>query len=185
MSILFEGKTIGELIDLGWIIVVDEGTDDIAGVRSVIGNWRTLTWSEQTYYRAKYGFSSNGVLDIEVQEPSLNISKPGYFFRLLSCSEIVVPEAKVPGSNDRLRNILSQDRKAAEELLHSRGLRHTGPDGTAILTDEHLWGLPHPDYGDEIIQDHSCIWEDSLATWIPEAPWWAVGPCAADMGHFP
>ena len=64
MSNLAYGKTMEELVNQGWIIITDEDTDEIVGIRSVIQHWNSMTWAERTYYTAKYGFNEKGILDI-------------------------------------------------------------------------------------------------------------------------
>ena len=184
MSELFEGKTMPELVDQGWIIVVDEDTDEVVGIRSVIPTWKGLTWAERTYYRAKYGFDEAGILDIGLSKSAVAPDKMGLFLRPALQGKAVTPAKSRPGSNDRLREILAQSRAGVETLPYNNGLAHTGLDGTTVITDEYFWGLPHPECSAEIADWHSCLWEDSLATWEPEAPWWAVGPEAADVSEF-
>ena len=184
MSELFEGKTMSELVDQGWIILGDEDTDEIVGIRSVIRTWPGLTWAERTYYRAKYGFNEAGVLDIGLSEQAVAPSKMGLFLRPALQGKVVTPARSCPGSNDRLRNILAQSRVEVENLPYNDGLAHTGRDGTVVITDEYFWGLPYQEDSTEIAGEYSCLWEDSLATWGPEAPWWAVGPDAADISEF-
>lgn len=184
MSTLFEGKTMSELVDQGWIIIADDDTSEVVGVRSVIQTWKGLTWAEQTYYRAKYGFSEAGVLDIGLSEQAANTSRTGLFLRPLPRGEVVTPARSYPGSNDRLLKILAQSRVVVENLPYGDGLVHTGPDGTVIITDEYFWGLPHHYGSDEITEKYRCVWEASGANWVPEAPWWAVGPYDVDLSEF-
>ena len=174
MSKLFEGKTMSELVDQGWIIIADEDTNEIVGIRSVIQTWKSLTWAEQTYYRAKYGFNEAGILDIGLSGQVASTRKTGLFLRPLPHSEVVTPARSSPGSDDRLREVLAQSRVAVESLRYTDGLTHTGPDGTVIITDEYLWGIPDGHCGDEVSRSYSCIWEDSPVNWANEAPWWAL-----------
>lgn len=184
MSELFEGKTMPELVDQGWIIVADEDTDEVVGIRSVIQTWKGLTWAERTYYRAKYGFDEAGILDIGLSKSAAAPDKIGLFLRPSLQGKDVTPARSRPGSNDRLREILAQSRAGVETLPYTDGLAHTGLDGTVVLTDEYLWGLPYQKDSTEIAGEYSCLWETSPANWTPEAPWWAVGPDAADVSEF-
>ena len=177
-------RTLGELIDQGWVVMVDEETDEIIGVRSIIRHWHTLTWAEQTYYRSKYGFSENGILDISLYEHDANTSKLGLALRPPVYGRIVVPDESLPGSNDRLQTILSRSRVAVENNRYDEtALVHFGPDGTVIHTYEYLWGIEHPKdiYYAELDPNYICNWEISIATWCPTAPWWALGPDAAEL----
>ena len=184
MSTSLHGKTIPELVDQGWIIIADEDTDEFVGIRSVIQNWTSMTWAERTYYIAKYGFNEKGILDIGLSEQFTEVGWPGLFFRPALGGEIVVPEKSQPGSNDRLLAILSQSRVAVGNSRYGdTALAHIGPDGTVILTNEYLWGLPDPrdDSYTDLNERYICNWEISLATWCPDAPWWAVGPDAEEL----
>ena len=172
-------KTIGELVDLGWIVVVDEHTDEVVGLRSVMRHWNTLTWSERTFYSAKYGFDGNGVLEVSLSENAANSSELGFAFRPENYGAYVTPEHSLPGSNDRLRRILSQSRaEVISDRYDETALVHFGSDGTVIFTNDYLWGLAvsRDDPLSELDQGHTCHWEASLETWCPTAPWWAVGP---------
>ena len=178
------GKTIPELVDQGWVIIADEDTDEFVGIRSVIQNWTSMTWAERTYYIAKYGFNEKGILDIGLSEQFTEVGWPGLFFRPALGGEIVVPEKSQRGSNDRLLATLSQSRVAVENSRYDdTALAHIGPDGTVILTNEYLWGLPDPrdDSYTDLNERYICNWEISLATWCPDAPWWAVGPDAEEL----
>ena len=184
MPDLVYGKTAEELVNQGWIIIVDEATNEMVGIRSVIQNWESMTWAERTYYTAKYQFNKDGILDIRLPEQFAKVSSPVVVFRPASDAVIAVPQKKLPGSNDRLRAILSQSRVAVENSRYDdTGLAHIGPDGTAILTNESLWGLPDPqdDSYTYVNERYMCVWEDSDSTWLPEAPWWALGPDGEEL----
>lgn len=116
-----------------------------------------LTWAEQTYYRAKYGYTRAGV----------PMAASSEMFRQLG----------VPGSNIRLQRILEDSRVSVVGRRNSNALIHTGPDGSLIITNESGWGLLYPEQSDiyaELDERYMCHWEISQATWVPEAPYWAI-----------
>ena len=76
MSESLHGKTIQQLIDQSWILLTDEYSSELVGLRSVIWHWDSMTWGERTYYSAKYGFNPNGILDIHFSQ---QIPKVGSF----------------------------------------------------------------------------------------------------------
>ena len=187
MSNVAYGKTLQELVNDGWIILANEEADVIVGVRSVIRHWHSMAWAEQTYYTAEYGFNENGVLDIALQAQMPTIEWTGLIYGPRQNAPTALPEESLQGSNDRLLAILSRSRVAvANSRYDDDGLAHIGPDGTVILTNEYLWGLP--DLRDDsyayVDEGHRCFWEVSIATWCPDAPWWALGPHAADLSHY-
>lgn len=119
--------------------------------------WGNLTWAEQTYYQAKYGYTGTDVLMTALSE----------MFRQLG----------VPGSNVRLERILEDSRINVVSHRNSNTLIHTGPDGSLLITNESGWGLPYPEQSDiyaELDERYMCHWEISQATWVPEAPYWAI-----------
>ena len=119
--------------------------------------WDSLTWAQQTYYWAKYGLTKTGNPD---GSPSNSLS-----------------DINLPGSNDRLRTCLGQNGVAVEKRLSNDTLIHTGPDGSVVLTNRIGWGLPFPEpytLSAELDDGYMCFWEISIASWIPEAPYWAV-----------
>ena len=188
MSNLAYGKTMEELVNQGWIIITDEDTDEIVGIRSVIQHWNSMTWSERTYYIAKYGFNEKGILDIGLSEQITAVGWPGLLLRPALGGANVVPEHSLPGSNDRLLAVLSRSRVAvANSRYDDTALAHIGPDGTVILTNEYLWGLLDPRDGGytDVKEGYICLWEISIATWCPDAPWWALGPEAEELYQYP
>lgn len=187
MPNLVYGKTLQELTNDGWIILANEEAPAIVGIRSVIRHWQSMTWAEQTFYTAKYGFNENGVLDIAIQAQIPTIGWAGFIYSPRQNDPIVLPKDSQPGSNDRLLAIVSRSRVAvANSRYDDDGLAHIGPDGTAILTNEYLWGLPdsRDDSYAYVDERHRCFWEVSAATWCPDAPWWALGPHAEDRPHY-
>ncbi len=94
----------------------------------------------------------------------------------LTCPKLV-PKDKVLGSNDRLQRILALSRVNVTSCRPNGTLIHTGPDGSAVLTNEIGWGLPNPEPTDlyiELDDRYMCYWEITQATWTPEAPYWAT-----------
>lgn len=180
--------TLEELVDKGWIVRLDEDIDQIVGVRSVIQNWKHLSWAEQTYYRAKFGFDEAGVLDIDFLENAPDLRKPGLGLCPQFLGSIVTPSRQLPGSNDRLRSVLSQSKVDVEDYRYDEiGLVHFGPDGSVILTCEHLWALatPRDDERGDIDESNVCYWEISADNWTATAPWWARGPGGEELYEFP
>ena len=168
--------SIPELVKRGWIVICDDNTGEAVAVRSVIRQWPELTWARQTYYRAKYGFDANGVLDIGLGGRKTTPSASGCFFRNPVPGEFVTPDDRMPGSNDRLQEILAQSSVSAKRCRYDdTALRHIGPDSTAILTNAVGWGLPGAGAHDYATPDdnYACFWEISRATWCPDVPWWA------------
>ena len=117
----------------------------------------SLTWAQHTYYWAKYGLTETGNSD---GSPSKSLS-----------------DMNLPGSNDRLYARLEQNDVAVEKRPSDDTLIHTGPDGSVVITNRIGWGLPFPESNTlsaELDDRYMCLWEISLASWIPEAPYWAV-----------
>ena len=187
MSELLCNKTLEELVQEGWIVVVDEGTDEIVSLRSVVRQWKTLTWADQTFYRAKYGFDENGLLELDVSGKGTYVRTLGLVLRPQPHGSIVLPENHQSGSNVRLQRILTESRaEVINDRYDETALVHVGPDGTVVLTNEYLWGLAvardNPD--SELDQERVCHWEISLETWCPTAPWWAIGPDRVELFEF-
>lgn len=179
MSGIFEDNTRLVQVSQSQIVMADLDAKEVVSVQSVTHIWNTLTWAECAYYRAKYGFSEDGgFLSGSIVDPS----KAGFRVRILHSGQIVLPVGGLPGSDERLREVLSQSRIGVESLRYTDGLTHTGPDGTVILTDEYLWGLPDGHCETEISRSYSCIWEGSPGNWTHEAPWWAL---ASSTGYAP
>ena len=89
----------------------------------------------------------------------------------------MISQPGVPGSNVRLQRILEDSRVNVVGHRNSNALIHTGPDGSLIVTNESGWGLSYPEYSDiyaELDERYMCHWEISQATWVPEAPYWAI-----------
>jgi len=119
--------------------------------------WSDLTWAEQTYYLAKYGYTGTGAL--------------------ITDSSKMLGQFAVPGSNDRLQRILEDSRENVASHRSSNSLIHTGPDGSIIITNEGGWVLPRseqPDIYADLDEQNLCHWGISQATWVPEAPYWAI-----------
>lgn len=128
--------TIAELVERGWTIIYDDAGEPIA-IKSVIDQWNDLTWAKQTYYRGKYGFDEDGVLEISLLElrPTSRIAQR--FCCNWFLDEVVTPDGNMPGSNDRLRAIVERSRIGVEDRKYDdTALVHTGPDGSLILTNE-------------------------------------------------
>ena len=178
--------SIQELVKRGWSIIYDDQTGDAVAIRSVIRQWKRLTWARRIYYRAKYGFDENGVLDIGLPSHKTTPDAPACFFRNPVPGEFVTPDDRMPGSNDRLQAILEQSRVSVKRSRYDdTALMHIGPDNTAILTNAVGWGPPRTEaHGYAELDDkHTCLWEVSRATWSPDAPWWA-DPDDAEPGVF-
>ncbi len=172
--------TIAELVKRGWIIVYDDDTGKPTAIRSVIGQWKKLTWAKQIYYRGKYGFDEEGILEISLFElrPTSRIALR--FYCDLFPDEFVTPDGKMPGSNDRLRSILELSCIRVEDRKYDdTALVHTGPDNSLILTNEAGWGPPYTETDSSYVElndKYTCYWETGLS-WIPEAPCWTCPEC--------
>lgn len=177
MSGPFEDNTRSAQVSQSQIVMADVDTNEAVSVQSVTQIWNTLTWAERTYYRAKYGFSEDGGF---LPESIVNPIKAGFRVSVLHSGQVVLPVMGLPGSDERLREILSQSRIAVGSLRYTDGLAHTGPDGTVMLTDEYLWGLPDGRCDTEVSRSYSCIWEASPGNWAHEAPWWALASSTGD-----
>ena len=127
--------TIAELAERGWIIIHDNDTGEPTSIKSVIDQWSKLAWAKQTYYRAKYGFDEDGVLEIRLFDLR---PTPRITFRSrcdLFPDEFITPGGSMPGSNDRLRAILERSRVGVEGSNYDdTALAHTGPDNTLVLS---------------------------------------------------
>ena len=136
-----------------------------------------MTWAQQTYYRAKYGFDENGVLDIALLGHKDTSNVTGRFFRNPIHGEFVTPDAASPGSNHRLQSALEQSRASVQLSRYDEtALLHIGPDNTLILTNAAGWGIPlsEPRGYAELDDRYRCHWDVSSATWCPNVPQWAV-----------
>ena len=187
MSESLHGKNTQQLIDQGWILLTDKDSNELVGLRSVIWHWDSMTWAERTYYGGKYGFNPNGILDIHFSQQTPKVGSFGLSWSTALNKDIVVPESSLAGSNDRLRILLAQSRVAVEQSSHDGNtLAHFGPDGTVVLTDEYLWGLPYPNHDGyiDLNERYTCSWEVSSETWCPDAPWWAIGPNVEALESF-
>lgn len=169
---------ISELVNQGWKVAFDDFEDrgPLLAI-SVLKNWKQLSWAQQTFYRAKYDFSDEGVLEIGLTgESAITIGAASYAFRPTSPSEPALPPARLPGANDRLREMLSPNNIKRELNRYTRqGLACTGPDGSVLLTSEYGWGVAvtSDDSYTEIDLKYFCLWEDDLGTFCPDIPWWA------------
>ena len=179
-----QNVSVAELLDLGWIVRVDDDTNEILGVRSIIRHWKSLPWAVQTFYRAKYGFSDSGRLYIDLSmgeaplRSSLQVRRPSQL------GQIAVPPNQLPGSEERLRSILAKTRvRVADYHYDDVGLAHIGPDSSVILTLEFLWALasPRDDEQGEYDGKFTCYWEGSSDNWDGTAPWWARGPDGEEL----
>lgn len=175
-------KSILDLLAEGWILICDEETDQPVGIRSVLGQWAGLNWAEKTYLRAKYGFDEVGVLTVALSDVAKSLGFPGFAFYPHSIGNIRLPGRLIPGSNDRLRAILSGTRTdMITNPYQDDSIVHFGPDGSIVVTNMYCWGpsLKHGTY--EIDEDSICYWEDDPATWVPVGPWWATDPDAFEI----
>ena len=179
-----QNVSVAELLELGWIVRLDEDTNEVFGVQSVIRQWKSLPWAVQTFYRAKYGFSDGGLLSINLSRGGAPSGRSLVTCRPAQLGPIAVPSNQLPGSGERLRSILAKTRvRVANYRYDDVGLVHTGPDGTVILTLEFLWALASPrdceqgEYDDKF----TCLWESSASNWDLTAPWWARGPDGEEL----
>ena len=171
-----------ELIDRGWRVIVDERTGLATAVRSIIPGWNELTWSQQTYYKGKYRFNEAGILEIGLSE--ICSSRWGSVRRSardMVPDEYVIPNAALPGSNERLRKYLRLSSVESECRSYDRSaLVHIGQDGSAIYTNDAGWGpplsWPHEKEYVELDNSHFCNWEAGIS-WASEAPYWACPEC--------
>ena len=58
MSESLHGKTIQQLIDQGWILLTDEYSYELVGLRSVIWHWNSMTWAEANLLRREIRIQS-------------------------------------------------------------------------------------------------------------------------------
>lgn len=171
--------SVDELVSRGWIIIYDEDADDAIAIRSVIRQWDELTWAEQTYYRAKYGFDERGVLDISL--PLVKTApgpRTGCFYPNTNANpgKFPTPDVSMQGSDNRLKAILEKSRIAVHRNRYDdSALTHVGPDNTLILTNAAGWGPPLTEpYGyAELDDEYTCHWGISSATLRPYVPCWA------------
>ena len=172
--------SIAELAEQGWTIIYDNNTGKPTAIRSVIGQWKKLTWAKQIYYRGKYGFDEEGILEISLFElrPTSRIALR--FYCDLFPGEFVTPDGKMPSSNDRLRSILERSRIRVEDRKYDdTALVHTGPDNSLILTNEAGWGPPYTETDVSYVElddKYTCYWETG-PSWVPDAPCWTCPEC--------
>ena len=155
--------TIPELVERGWIISYDDDTGGPTAIRSVIDQWNKLTWAKQVYYRGKYCFGEDGILEISLSELGPTSRMAPRFYCDLFQDEFVTPDGKMPGSNDRLRTILERSRIEVDNRKYDdTALVHTGPDGSLILTNEAGWGPPYTETNSSYVElddKYTCYWE--------------------------
>ena len=171
---------IPEFAQRGWTIIHDKDTNEPTAIRSVIDRWNDFTWAKQTYYRAKYGFDDGGVLEISLFELLPANGTARKFHCDLFPDEFVTPDGRMPGANDRLREILERSRLEVDNRkYYDTSLVHTGPGGSLILTNEVGWGPPYTERDSnyvELDEAYTCYWE-SGPSWVPEAPCWTCPAC--------
>ena len=173
-----------ELLDLGWIVKLDEDNNGVIGVQSKIHHWNNLPWAVQTFYRAKYGFSGRGLLHINLSRGGVSSRGSLITRHPPQRDQIVVPPNQLPGAGERLRRILAKTRvRVANYRYDDVGLVHFGPDDTVILTLEFLWALASPRDNElgEYDERFACLWEGSADNWDCTAPWWARGPDGEEL----
>ena len=166
-----------------WIMAYENfiGVSGPHSIRFAIHNWNELDWAHQTYYRAKYGVSGTGELELRIRELPLHCLAGGMTIPPLHGSyseEIGVPDREMPGSNRRLRAIIEETRTSIVRTYYDdTGLLHTGPDHSMILTNAAGWGpicTKEPHEYVELDDGWTCHWEIDPATWCPDTPWWAL-----------
>ena len=174
------GKTIPQLVEQGWTVAPKRKVGLV--IRSAIPDWNELTWAQQTYYRAKYRFDQEGKLEIRLSEVS-NESYQNVFRSTgdLYPSKYVTPGCSLPGSDERLREILEQSRVDLDCRSRDKtALVHFGPDGSVIYTNCRGWGpplgWPEDKHFLELDESHLCYWESDLY-WIGESPCWTCPEC--------
>lgn len=174
--------TIPQMIERGWSIINRRNTGRPTAIMSTIPNWADLTWAQRTYYQGKYRFGGTGILEISVSElSSAHEETVRHFSRDLFPGKHVTPDGALPGSNERLREILEQSRVGLEcRSYDDSALVHIGPDGSAIYTNAVGWGPPSHWPDDKIYVElddfHTCYWEIGPA-WVSEAPCWTCPDC--------
>ena len=135
-----------------------------------------MDWAHRTYFMAKYGMDLNRMPEVITlaEDPSVPTSvrwKDG-----LQISEAGLEDMAIPGSNDRLRQILTTDDVVTSRCRYDPdALIHSGPDGTMVLTNAAGWGIPILELGGyaELDARFTCCWEVSRASWVAQMPWWA------------
>ena len=169
---------VEELIERGWQITYADHTGQPAAIRFAVEHWDDLPWAQQTYYRAKYGFTEAGLLEFSLSELGSNSTTSDLIRLPLSSDRDIVSGNNAAGSDDRLRAILGQSRVNVEPSRYDHNaLIHTGPDNTAILTSGAGWGpvnVESPSGYAELVDQYTCYWETGSANWALEAPYWAT-----------
>lgn len=174
--------TLPELIERGWLTTTDDKTGLTAAIRSTIPDWTKLTWAQQTYYKAKYRFNANGILEIELSEVRSQRENPVLnFVRDLVPDQNVTPDAALAGSNQRLKEYLENDRVNLEPRSYDEtALVHIGLDGSAIYTNDAGWGpplnWPNEKTFLELDERKTCRWEID-SSWVSAAPCWICPEC--------
>ena len=167
---------VAVLLAEGWHLIYDEGNNDVIAVQSHISEWKTLSWAMQTYYRAKYNFNEDGILEIRLK-PGVS-GWIGHSAPTASPEHIPLPSKAVPGSDQRLRAIFEESVVDVEPVGYDYSARlHYGTDGSAILVTDPSWGIPIPGDMDYIEPHHEywCLWDGSTPHhWGGDAPWWAM-----------
>ena len=174
------GIAVEELVERGWQIMYADHTGQPTAIRSAVEHWDDLPWAQQTYYRAKYGFTEAGLLAFNLSDLGSNSTASDLIHRPLSPDRNIAPDGNAAGSDDRLRAILGQSRVNVEPSRYNdNALIHTGPDDTAILTSMAGWGSVNVESSSgyaELVDRYTCYWEADSSNWAPEAPYWATSP---------
>lgn len=146
-------------------------------IRTNAHNWENLAWAHRTALRARFGFDIKGSLTLTLNQ--LENSQ-----ELLKCllrsrrqpGGAPMPRGTFPGADNRLREILEQERLSISQVKHDRwGLHHQGPDGSLIYTSREFWG-PLDDGYPEVQENDYAEWDQTIYG-TPEAPCWACPEC--------
>ena len=178
----FYEMAIPQMIERGWSIINYAKTELPMAIGYTIPEWGKLSWAEMTYYRGKYRFDEKGSLHIRLHElKAASESTKRDFVRDRFPGKFVFPNSALPGSNERLREILEQSRIGLETRSYDdSALVHIGPDDSAIYTNEAGWGPPchwpvEKTYV-ELDDSRTCWWEIGTS-WISDAPCWTCPAC--------
>ena len=165
----------------GWTIqsIVHQGRTVFTALDSFIPDWHSMDWAEQVYHQAKHRFDSNGILSIAADELTGNDPLLRRAIRTSSLQQngYPLPGSPVPGSNERLKELLEKTRITLDyDSQNDTALIHTGPDGSIIVTNQVGWSpATVENLREYTLSEHQhCPWEHNRGTDPGPMPDWAL-----------
>lgn len=163
----------------GWSLVTGPGPGKMLSLSTQIPHWGTMSWAEQTYHQARYGFDPQGTLFLhdhilqgrhDARQAALEATAHEHQGR-----RYAIPGGTIPGSDERLRKLLKDH--GERDLMRAREntVLWRGRDGTILMTCPEGWGVPlHVEDGGAYCEfgerdELHCCWEG-----YGEQPGWSA-----------